>query len=206
MMLRPVKLAVVLLLGFVLAWQGVFTVSAGVYQNARGTKSSCCCTGCDSARCATPACCARPSQPSPSPAPVPPSVSQNELQALAVSAALFLTLPSLKAADPRGRSAALNAEAVRTWEDPIAMFGGSVYSSRGFDPSEDGNLAYGVEQKLPLWGRPKLTRRVAQAETSMRESEVNYRARQLRSEITKALVVTALAERVVEIGEQDVAG
>ncbi len=111
--------------------------------------------------------------------------------------------PSLKAADSRVRSAALNAEAVRTWEDPIAMFGGSVYSSRGFDPSEDGNLAYGVEQKLPLWGRPKLTRRVAQAETSMRESEVNYRARQLRSEITKALVVTALAERVVEIGEQD---
>ena len=113
--------------------------------------------------------------------------------------------PSLKAADSRVRSATLNAEAVRTWEDPMAMFGGSVYSSRGFDPSEDGNLAYGVEQKLPLWGRPKLARRVAQAETSMREAEVHYRARQLRSEITKALVVTALAERVVEIGEQDVA-
>ncbi len=113
--------------------------------------------------------------------------------------------PSLKAADSRVRSATLNAEAVRTWEDPMAMFGGSVYSSRGFEPSEDGNLAYGVEQKLPLWGRPKLARRVAQAETSMREAEVHYRARQLRSEITKALVVTALAERVVEIGEQDVA-
>ncbi len=113
--------------------------------------------------------------------------------------------PSLKAADSRIRSATLNAEAVRTWEDPMAMFGGSVYSSRGFDPSEDGNLAYGVEQKLPLWGRPKLARRVAQAETSMREAEVHYRARQLRGEITKALVVTALAERVVEIGEQDVA-
>jgi cobalt-zinc-cadmium efflux system outer membrane protein len=113
--------------------------------------------------------------------------------------------PSLKAADSRVRSATLNAEAVRTWEDPMAMLGGSVYSSRGFDPSEDGNLAYGVEQKLPLWGRPKLTRRVAQAEASMREAEVNYRAHQLRSEITKTLVVTALAERVVEIGEQDVA-
>src|SRR3989441_1901646 len=113
--------------------------------------------------------------------------------------------PSLKAADSRVRSSALNAEAVRTWEDPMAMFGGSVYSSRGFDPSEDGNLAYGVEQKLPLWGRPKLARRVAQAETSMREAEVGYRARQLRGEIAKALVVTALAERVVEIGEQDVA-
>ena len=113
--------------------------------------------------------------------------------------------PSLKAADSRVRSAALNAEAVRTWEDPMAMLGGSVYSARGFSPSEDGNLAYGVEQKLPLWGRPRLTRRVAQAETLMREAEVNYRAHQLRSEITKALVVTALAERVVEIGEQDVA-
>src|SRR5213593_4938030 len=92
--------------------------------------------------------------------------------------------PSLKAADSRVRSATLNAEAVRTWEDPTAMFGGSVYSSRGFDPSEDGNLAYGVEQKLPLWGRPKLTRRVAEAETSMRESEVNYRLQQLRADIT----------------------
>src|SRR3954462_14981693 len=62
--------------------------------------------------------------------------------------------PSLKAANSRGRSATLNAEAVRTWEDPLAMVGGSVYSSRGFSPSEDGNLAYGLEQKLPLWGRP----------------------------------------------------
>src|SRR6266853_4292400 len=93
--------------------------------------------------------------------------------------------PLLKAADSRARSATLNAEAVRTWDDPMAMIGGSVYSSRGFNPSEDGNLAYGVEQKLPLWGRPKLTRRVAEAETSMREAEANYRAGQLRTEITK---------------------
>src|SRR5437867_3468035 len=111
--------------------------------------------------------------------------------------------PSLKAADSRVRSATLNAEAVRTWEDPTALFGGSVYSDRGFNPAEDGNLAYGVEQKLPLWGRPKLTRRVAEAETSMREAQVNYRAHQLRDNITKALLTTALAERVVEIGEQD---
>ncbi|MBI3870453.1 MAG: TolC family protein [Verrucomicrobia bacterium] len=111
--------------------------------------------------------------------------------------------PSLKAADSRVRSATLNADAVRTWDDPMAMFGGSVYSSRGFSASEDGNLAYGVEQKLPLWGRPQLTRRVAEAETSMRGAEANYRAAQLRNEITKALLMTALAERVVEIGEQD---
>jgi outer membrane protein TolC len=113
--------------------------------------------------------------------------------------------PSLKAADSRVRSAALNAEAVRTWEDPMAIFGGSVYSSRGFSPSEDGNLAYGVEQKLPLWGRPKLAHRVAEAETSRRQAEATYRAAHLRSEVTQALLSAALADRVVEIGEQDLA-
>ena len=68
--------------------------------------------------------------------------------------------PALKAADSRVRAATLNAGAVRTWDDPMAMFGGSVYGDKGFKPDEDGNLAYGVEQKLPLWGRPKLARRV----------------------------------------------
>jgi len=113
--------------------------------------------------------------------------------------------PSLKAADSRVRSAALNADAVRTWDDPTAIFGGTVYGSKGFSASEEGNLAYGVEQKLPLWGRPKLTRRVAEAETFMREAEVNYRASQLRNDITKALLMTAVAETVVELGDQDLA-
>jgi outer membrane protein TolC len=113
--------------------------------------------------------------------------------------------PSLRAADSKVRSATLNAESIRTWEDPSAAFGGSVYSDKGFKPSEDGNLAYGLEQKLPLWNRPKLARQVAQTEVSMREAEVNYRAGQLRDDITKALLRAALAERIVEIGEQDLA-
>ena len=113
--------------------------------------------------------------------------------------------PSLKAADSRARSATLNAESVRTWDDPMAMVGGSTFSSRGFDPAQEGDLAYGVEQKLPLWGRPTLTRRAAQAEVSMRQADVNYHAQQLRRDITKELLATALAERVVDIGEQDLA-
>jgi len=61
MVLRTVKTAVVLLLGVVLAWQGVFTVSADTGAGTAATKRSCCCTGCDFKRCSTPACCARPS-------------------------------------------------------------------------------------------------------------------------------------------------
>jgi len=113
--------------------------------------------------------------------------------------------PSLKAADSRVRSATLNAEGVRTWDDPMAIFGGSVYSDKGFMPSEDGNLAYGVEQKLPLWGKPKLNRRVAEAETSTRHAESELRVQEIRRDIAKGLLATALAERVVEIGEQDLA-
>jgi outer membrane protein TolC len=111
--------------------------------------------------------------------------------------------PSLRAADSRVRSAALNADTIRTWEDPEALFGGSVYSDKGFKPSEDGDLAYGLEQKLPLWNRPKLARQVAQSQVSTREAEANYRVQQLRDDIAKSLLRAALAQRVVEIGEQD---
>jgi outer membrane protein TolC len=87
----------------------------------------------------------------------------------------------------------------------MAIFGGSVYSDKGFKPSEDGNLAYGVEQKLPLWGKPKLNRRVAEAETSTRQAESEFRVQEMRRDLAKGLLATALAERVVEIGEQDLA-
>jgi outer membrane protein TolC len=113
--------------------------------------------------------------------------------------------PTLKAAESRVRASTLNAEAVRTWDDPMALFGGSVYSDKGFSPSEDGNLAYGIEEKLPLWGKPKLGRRLAEAETSTRQAEAELRVQEIRRDIAKALLVTALAERVVEIGQQDLA-
>src|SRR5213593_1683933 len=44
--------------------------------------------------------------------------------------------PSVKAVVSRARAATLDVEAVRTWEDPMAIFGGSVFSNRGFDPAE----------------------------------------------------------------------
>jgi len=113
--------------------------------------------------------------------------------------------PALRAAGSRANAADFNVGAVRTWEDPMAMFGGSVFSDKGFDPAEEGDLAYGVEQKLPLWGKPKATRRVAETEASMRRAEAELRFQELRRDLTKRLIVAALAERVVEIGDQDLA-
>jgi cobalt-zinc-cadmium efflux system outer membrane protein len=111
--------------------------------------------------------------------------------------------PSLKAADSRVRAATLNADAVRSWEDPAFMVGGSTFSARGMNPAQQGDLAYGVEQKLPLWGRPQLMRRVADAEASVRRADSYYRLQELHRDIARELLEAALAERVVEIGEQD---
>jgi outer membrane protein TolC len=111
--------------------------------------------------------------------------------------------PALRAAKSRVHAATLGADAIRTWDDPMAMFGGSVFGASGFDPAQQGDLAYGVEQKLPLWGRPKLNRRVAETEVSMRQAEVELRLQEVRRDIAKGLLAAAFAERVVEIGEQD---
>jgi cobalt-zinc-cadmium efflux system outer membrane protein len=111
--------------------------------------------------------------------------------------------PWLKAADARVRSAAFNAEAVRTWDDPTAMFGVNVFSPKGFSPSADGDLVYGVQAKLPLWGMPKLNRQVAAAGVSSRQAQADVCFQQLRDDITKALVSAALTEQVVNIEEQD---
>jgi cobalt-zinc-cadmium efflux system outer membrane protein len=113
--------------------------------------------------------------------------------------------PSLQAAASRIRSATLNAEGVRSWADPVAAFGGNVYSSLGMDPAQEGNLVYGIEQKLPLWGQPRLNRRIAEAGTSIQQAEAGLRLEEVRRDITKGLLATAFAERVVEIGEQDLA-
>jgi outer membrane protein TolC len=113
--------------------------------------------------------------------------------------------PSLKAADSRVRSATLNAEAVRTWKDPMATFGGSIYSSLGMDPAQEGNLIYGIEQKLPLWGQPKLNRQIAEAGTARQQAEAGLRLEEVRRDIMKGLLATAFAQRVVEVGEQDLA-
>src|SRR5690349_2995793 len=56
--------------------------------------------------------------------------------------------PSLRAADARADAAVWNAAAVRTWEDPMAKFG--VMGAERERRADDGDLIYGVEQKLPL--------------------------------------------------------
>jgi outer membrane protein TolC len=111
--------------------------------------------------------------------------------------------PALKAAAARVQAAGANEKTIRTWEDPTARIGvmGSERSMR----AEDGDLLYGVEQKLPLFGKPKAARGVAEAETKVAQARADFQFQQLRKEIAQRVFETALANRVVEIGEQDLA-
>ena len=113
--------------------------------------------------------------------------------------------PGFLAVSLRADSATANVTSVRTWEDPTFMIGESLFSPQGFAASQQGDLTYGISQKLPLWGNPSLNRHVAEATASVRHAQTDFRFRQLRRDVMKQLFATALAEREVQIGEQDLA-
>jgi outer membrane protein TolC len=111
--------------------------------------------------------------------------------------------PALLAADARTNAAAANLAAVRMWEDPMVHVGGM--GARRDMRANEGDLLYGVEQKLPLFGKPQRARAVAQAELATEQANATLQFQLLRRDLAKALFRTALAHHVVQIGQQDLA-
>jgi len=109
--------------------------------------------------------------------------------------------PALHAAYARTNAANFSIATVRTWDDP--MLRGGVMTAEKMMRMDDGDLIYGIEQKLPLFGKPRLARELARSELSVENATTDYQFQALRSELAKALFRTALAERVVAVGEQD---
>ena len=113
--------------------------------------------------------------------------------------------PALAAAAARTNAAARAVDAVRTWEDPMARAGYMFSDDPAMMRSGDGDLLYGVEQKLPLWGKPEAMRRVARAELNVEMAGSDLKFQTLRSDLAKVLFRTALASETVAIGELDLA-
>jgi len=109
--------------------------------------------------------------------------------------------PALQAAAARTNAAAAGIAAVRTWDDPMARVGG--VAARESMRADEGDVLYGVEQKLPLFGKAERTRAMARAELATEEATAAYQFQMLRRDLAKSLFKTALANRVVEIGGQD---
>ena len=113
--------------------------------------------------------------------------------------------PALSALRERTNAAARAVFAIRTWEDPMAKVGYMFAENQAMMRMGDGDLLYGVEQKLPLWGKPAAMRRMARAELGVATAETDLRFETQRSELAKALFRTALASETVAIGEEDLA-
>jgi outer membrane protein TolC len=113
--------------------------------------------------------------------------------------------PAFQAAVARTHAARFGVAGVRRWEDPMLKMGGFVATDRGPNLAEEGDLIYGVEQKLPLFGKSKAARGVAEQELRSAQLESEYQFQVLRRDLAKALFRAALAERVVDIGRQDLA-
>jgi outer membrane protein TolC len=109
--------------------------------------------------------------------------------------------PALRAALARTNAAAADLAAVRTWADPTARLG--AMTARERMRAEDGDLIYGVEQTLPLFGKPDRERAVARARLQVEEANVERVFQTLRRDLAHALFQAALAQRVVEIADQD---
>ncbi|TAK97586.1 MAG: TolC family protein [Verrucomicrobia bacterium] len=109
--------------------------------------------------------------------------------------------PALTAARARTNAAAASVAAVRTWDDPMVRVGGMFSETRM--RADDGDIIYGAEQKLPLFGKPALARRVAQADFVVETANAEYQFQILRGDLAKAVFRAALAEETVAVGEQD---
>lgn len=114
--------------------------------------------------------------------------------------------PALRSAVALTAAARASTNAVRAWDDPTFKFGGAVAdSARGPGLAEDGNLLYGVEQKLPLFGKASAARAVAVAEAQTQASRATWQFQSLRRDLARALFRAAASERLVDIGRQDLA-
>jgi outer membrane protein TolC len=111
--------------------------------------------------------------------------------------------PGLQAAAARASAATEAVGAVRSWDDPTASFGLWAPTSHGFQASEEGNLVYGLGERLPLYGRPDLARKVAAADAAHEQLSADYEKQKLRMDLQAALNALALAGCEADFARQD---
>lgn len=111
--------------------------------------------------------------------------------------------PALQAANARVDAARAAEQAIPAWDDPTLRLGGMAADSKM--RVEEGDLIYGVEQSLPIFGKPRAERRVARAFMDVEAAGSELRFQQLRRDLAIAVLTVALADREVDIGRQDLA-
>jgi len=146
---------------------------------------------------------AEPSIESPQSPPAIVSVKVTPLFINQLSEELRTNSPALAAANARTNAALQAVAGVRTWEDPMARAGYMFADNQEMMRMGDGDALVGLEQKLPLFGKPQAMRRMARSEYNVAVADADLRYQVLRSDLAKALFRAAYAHERVSIIEHD---
>ncbi len=111
--------------------------------------------------------------------------------------------PGIEASSARADAASAEIDSIRTWEDPTVSLGLWKSTPRGMSASQEGNIIYGINQKLPVFGRPELARNVAEAAAAKARLSVAYETQRIRRDLTVALVGLAFADRSLDLARED---
>lgn len=114
--------------------------------------------------------------------------------------------PALRAQFARVGAAGHAAEGVRTWGDPTLAFGGTVSDgARGPALREDGDLVFELEQPLPLFGKARAARTVAQREAETETARATVVFQTLRRDLMKTVITLATQEELIALAHEDLA-
>ena len=111
--------------------------------------------------------------------------------------------PGLQALEMRASAAQAQAEGTRRWADPTLRAGGVGFTSRGPLASEEGDIALGVTQTLPVFGKEAAARAVAEAESKTARETAEARFQMLKRDLMERLLQSALLNRTLELAEAD---
>lgn len=108
---------------------------------------------------------------------------------------------ALLAGMSRVAAAEHNADSIRIWRDPEFEIGGMAAES--MMRKEDGDIIYGLEQMLPVFGKEKAQREAARAEVGLEEATLDYEFQTLRKELAEGMFQAALADEILLLTEED---
>ena len=112
--------------------------------------------------------------------------------------------PELRGLTEASRAERLNAEGTRRWADPDVMLGGGLYRYADM-ARENGDLYYGVQQKLPVMGKEKAARALADSNAVVAGVRVEARFAELRRDLAVKLFIAAAARSEAVLVAADVA-
>lgn len=111
--------------------------------------------------------------------------------------------PGLQALNLRAGAAQAQAESTRQWADPTVRAGGVGYTPRGPMASEEGDIALGISQSLPVFGKESAARAVATAEAKTARETSEARVQVLQRDLLERLLQLALVQRGLELTDAD---